>query len=243
MDTLNISGLNRNPDVIKKSLVKIGNSLVTKKNLRVIFPDRYNDINLAIIGSTVRLVSIFAIIDDNGNYSVANLPIFVDLSPSNIGDIEVDGIMNKVLYFEEGSVFMENIDLMVDNRFLYDLFNEFYISGKIPWFMNYDDTMKIFEKTKKYANSDLGENPITFEILASIISRLPSNKAVYYREAITSVSDIAKTKPNYVGLMNIYYTFANTISKIAGNYFTQGLNSALVNKETEVTKIETMLRA
>lgn len=242
MQTLNIDKLKRNPDAIKQSLKKIGNSLIAKKRLRVIFPDRYTAVDMAIVGSTVRLASIYAILDDEGNYSVSNLPIFVELTPSNISNIEIDGNVNKILIFEEDSVFMPDTKLVIDNRFLYDFFNEFYVNGRVPWFMSYNDLIDIFKLTSKYADSNLGDNPITMEILASIVARDTNDKTKFFRETINSPKDITN-KPASIGLMNIYYTFNNTISKLTGSYFQQGLNSAIVNKEKESTLIEDILRA
>jgi len=237
MDNLNIAGLKRNPDAIKSAFKKVGDSLIVTKNLRVIYPDRYNNIGLSILGSTVRIISIFAIVDDNGNYAVANLPIFLDLTPTNVSEIAVGANINKVLHFEEGSVYTENSNLVIDDRFLYDIFNEFYIGGKIPWFMNYDDAISMLARTNKYAGSTLGDNPITMEILGAVIARFNKDKKVFYRQ-----TDM-KQNPDFVGLMNIYFTFDNTVSKIAGSYMSQGITSAIINKEDETTKIEEVLRA
>jgi len=243
MDKLNISGLKRNPDIIKKCFKKVGKSLVVTKSIRVIFPDRYNNIDLALIGKTTRVVAIYAILDDEGNYAISNLPIFIELTPSNISDIDIDGNINKVLHFEAGEMYTPSSALVIDNRFLYDLFNEFYINGRIPWFMDYSDAISIFEKTKKYANSDLGENPITMEILSSIIARPKGNLNIFYRQKIKSIKDIVANKPEYIGLMNIFYTFDNTVSKLVGSYYSKGVSSAIVNKETSTTKIEEILRS
>lgn len=237
MDSLNISGLKRNPEAIKKAFKTIGNTLVVTKNLRVIYPERYNNIGLSILGSTVRVISIFAILDDNGNYAVSNVPIFIELTPSNVGEISVGNEINKVLYFDEGSVYTENTNLVMDDRFLYDLFNEFYIAGHIPWFMNYNDVINIFAETRKYAGSSLGDNPMTMEILAAVLARSPKDKTIFYRQ-----TDM-KNKPDFVGLMNIYFTFDNTVSKLVGSYYSQGVSSAIINKEQESTKIERILRS
>ena len=237
MDSLNVAGLKRNPDAIKKAFKTIGDALVVTKNLRVIYPDRYNNIGLSILGTTVRVISIFAIIDDDGNYAVSNVPIFIELTPSNVDEISVGNDINKVLYFDEGSVYTENTNLVMDDRFLYDLFNEFYISGNIPWFMDYDDVINIFSETRKYADSSLGDNPITMEILAAVLARSKKDKTTFYRQ-----TDL-KDKADFVGLMNIYFTFDNTVSKLVGSYYSQGVSSAIINKEKEPTKIEEILRS
>jgi len=243
MDILNYSSLKRNPSVIKKCFKQIGDSMVVTKNIRVIYPERYESIGLAIPGSTIRIVTIYAVLDDDGNYAVSNLPIFIELSPTNISNIEVDGVVNKVLEFEANSTYAENVNLVVGNKFLYNIFNEFYINGKIPWFMGYDDLINIFNQTSKYASSDIGDNPIITEILASIVAKNPNDKKSLYRLQLKSYDDLSKIKPSYVGLLNLYYTFDNTVSKLGGSYYSKGVTSAIISPETETTKIEEILRA
>jgi len=240
---INIDNLKRNPTKIKKCFKKIGKSLITTENIKVIYPEKYESKNLAVVDSTVRLVSIFAILDDNNNYAVNNLPIFINLTPSNIDHVTIDNELYTVLEFEEGSTYTENTELIVNNKFLYDLFNLYYINGKIPWFMNYNDLINLFSKTAKYANSDLGSNPIISEILASIVAKSPTDKSILYREILKNNKKLLNSiKPTYVGLMNPFYTFDNTVSRISGSYYSKGLMGALINKEKETTRIEEILR-
>lgn len=240
---INIDNLKRDPDKIKKCFKKVGKSLVVTKDIKVIYPERYESKNLAIVDNVVRLVSIFAILDDSNNYAVNNLPIFINLTPSNIDHVTINDELYTVLEFEEGSTYTESTELVINNKFLYDLFNLFYTNGKIPWFMSYNDLINIFSKTEKYANSDLGNNPIITEILASIVAKAPNDKTLLYREILENNKKLLESiKPTYVGLMNPYYTFDNTVSKISGSYYTKGLMGALINKEKETTKIEEILR-
>jgi len=243
MVEINTSNLKRKPGIIKKYFDKIDKQLVVNSDIRVVYPDRYNNINLSIMGSSTRVVSIFAILDSKNNYAVSNLPIFINLTPSKIDDAMIDGVLYKVLYFDKDTVYTDNVDLMLDNRFLYDLFNEFYIQGKIPWYMGYDDVINIFKYTSKYANSSMGNFPLGSEVLASVIAKSPLDKTKSYRTTIKSIEDTVKYPPGYVGLMNPFFTFDNTTSKLAGSYYSKGVSSAVVNKEDSSTKIEEILRA
>lgn len=237
MDDLNPDRLKRNPEAIKKCFKVVGDTTIVTKNIKVIYPDRYNTIGLAILGSTVRLISIYAILDEDGNYAIANNPIFVELTPSNVSEVSVGNSINKVLHFEESSTFTENNSLVIDDRFLYDIFNDFYINGNIPWFMNYEDVISVLANTSKFAGSSLGDNPLSMEIISAVLARDAKDKTKFYRQ-----TEMTKD-PIFVGLMNIYFTFDNTVGKIAGSYMSQGITSAIVNKEKETTKIERILRA
>ena len=241
MEQLNVSGLKRNPDIIKSKLKKIGKSLIANENLKVIFPERFVDKDLAIIGSTVRVVGIYIIVDDDGNYAVSNMPVFIELTPNSTSNIEIEGTINRILYFEKGMSYIENTDLMVDSRFLYDLFDDIYIKGNVPWFLDYEDVINIFSLTSKYSGSDIGDDPLSLEIITSIISRSKSDRKQYFRNSLGNTK--SNSKPSYTGLMNIYYTFDNTVSKLVGSYYTQGITSAIIEKETEPTRIEEILRS
>jgi len=243
MDILDPKKLKRDANKIKQAMTTIGDTIVVNKNLRVIYPESYESKKLAILGNPVRIVNIYAVLDDDGNYAVSNLPIFMELTPSNIKFIEVNGVVNKVLEFPEGTNFTNNNKMVVNNKFLFDLFNEFYINGKIPWFMEYDDIIDIFKQTDKYANSNLGDNPIVTEILASIVAKNPNDKSKLYRELLKDKKVLKEVHPEYVGLLNLFYTFDNTVSKLTGSYYSKGVISAIVNKEKDTTKIEEILRA
>jgi len=240
MESLNTSGLKRNPDAIKKCFKTIGGSIIATKDIRLIFPERYINKNIATVGSTVRVVSIYAILDNEGNYAVSNVPVMVELTPSNIGEIEASGI-NKVCYFEKDSVFAPKNTLIKDDKFLYDLFDEFIINGNVPAFMNYEDISNIIAQARKYAGQGIGDNPVAMEILASIISKSKENDEHYMRQFIKNKGN--NTKIKYIGLKNLYHTFDNTISKLVGNYYSTGVTTAILDKEEKTTNIEEILRA
>lgn len=242
MLTLDTKRLKRNPELIKSYFKKVGESTVVKNNVRIIFPDRYINKELAVIGNSVKLVSIYAIIDEDDNYAVVSAPIYQEVSPNNINDISIDGIIYKELHFDKDDVFILNNNLVVTDNFMYDIFDEFFIKGNIPWFMDYNDMSNIMLETKKYAGSNIGKNPLTFEILTSIIARDKTNKKTYFRK-ILNKNNINKIKPIYVGLNNIYYSFDNTGARLIGGYFGAGLTTAMAEPETKSSEVSNILRS
>jgi len=232
-----------NPEPIKKLFSTVGNSIVTKGSVRVIFPSIYLNKELGEIDNGVNVISIYAVVDDNDNYAVVNKPIFAKLTPDDISEIEINDKPHKVLHFSKNTVFIENRKLVKNNSFLFNLFDLFFLQGKVPWFLSYEKTARIFEHAKDYAGSKIGNNPIALEILTAIITRLQDDKTKFYRQVIEKPSDLKKIKRTTIGLMNIYYTFDNTTAKLVGSYYNEGVNSALVNQETKSTNIEKLLRA
>jgi len=239
MDVIDVSKLKRDPSVIK-SYFKVTNDItIVNSNIRVVFPERFVTKELASMGATVRLPAIYAIIDEDDNYAITLSPIIQELSPYVINNISVGDVVYKELLFNKGDVFIINNNLIMQDNFMYDLFDEFYIKGNIPWYLNYDDVSNIFLETKKYANSNIGNNPLTFEILTAITTRDINNKTVFYRTALNNKN---KTYPYYIGLNNIQYSFDNTGAKIIGGYMGAGLTNAIISPETKTSRVSEVLR-
>ncbi len=117
----------------------------------------------------------------------------------------------------------------------YNLFENFFIYAKAPWFIGYDDLIKIMDNLVSYANSNLGDNFIASELVTSFIARTKKDKSVFLRQDPTAT-------PEFVDLTNVYFSALSTLNKVAGNYFTEGLTSALVQKEVTPTKLENLVR-
>lgn len=244
MDKYSRSNFKRNSEVIKSYFKVVKDITICTANLRVIFPERYIKKEFVFMGSTVRLVNIFAIVDDNNNYAIAMAPIFIEVAPYNVSDVMIDNELNKVLHFRKDDVFIVNNTCVISDSFIYDLFDEFYVKGNIPWFMNYDDVSDILVKSKLYAGSNIGDNPITYEILAASISRYRNDKNQFIRHVMPSSKvDVEKLDVAYVGLNNVYYSFDSTGASLFGGYAKAGTVKALVNPEKTSTTTMNILRS
>jgi len=241
METYSSSRFKRSSTIVDTLIKQKDGMLLCLDDFRVVFPERYINQELAVMGSTVRTINIFAIIDSKNNYCVALAPIFIDLTPSNIIDIEIDNVIHKCLTFDKGSTFTNNTSLLKTGDFLYNLFDEFFIKGKIPWFIDYNDISDLLIESSKYTGSGIGDNPIAYEILASVISRKAGDKNIKFRHTLKNNS--GDTKPEYVGLNNIYYSYDNTAGKLVGGYYGAGVTAAVVVKETQTTVVADLLRA
>jgi hypothetical protein len=242
METLQISKATRNSKKIMEK-IKVSKELTTAlDDLYIIFPERYINRKLAFIDSEISLLSIYAIMDNKNNYAVVNAPIFQTLTPANVDTMEINGETYKVLEFFKGGVMIPNNTCVIRAEFLYDIFDEFFIKGYIPWFLSYEDISNVFEKAQEYAGSNIGSNPLIFEILTSVISRSPKNKKIYMRHVLNE-NNKHKIIPEYVGLSNPYYSFDNTGAKLIGSRFTAGLNVAIVEPETKTSATSEILRS
>lgn len=241
MQQFNIKNLKRRPDIIKSCFKIIGKSIVLNKDLNVVFPTRYINRRLAYMGDTVNVLGIFAIIDENNNYAIMNIPSMIELTPSMSNEVNIDDDPYMLLEFNQNDVFTCNTSLLQEDGFIYDLFDDFFIQGNIPWYLDYEDLSNILILSQKYAGSRIGNNPLGLEILTSIAARVKTDKTVFYRTLSKNIDTMKKEKPSYVALQNIFYTFSSTLAKTSGSYYKDGIVSAIVNKEKKKNQLEVIL--
>jgi len=235
------SKLKHNPKLISEIFSNKGDSVIAKDNFYIIFPERYIAKNLAVMGSTVSLLSVYAVVDRNMNYGVVMAPIMMEVIPNNVTNVLVDGVVNKVLEVNKGETFIINRNLLRTAPFMYDVLDEFFLQGNVPWYLNYQLLAELFTESAKYAGSNIGNDPLAMEVITSIISRTKDDKFTSFREVVKS-SD-TKLVPYYIGMSNVNYSYDNTLSKLMGGYFKQGITTAIVNRESETTKVSALLRA
>lgn len=229
-----------NPKRIKTLFKPIKNVIMVKDKVTVLFPERYVDTKLATIGTTVSVMSIYAIVNGS-EYAVVMAPILIDLTPSLVRTVVVDDVLYKELVFEAGSVFSPNNVLVRSESLIGVLYSEYYNMANIPFFMTYEDVDKILSEASKYAGSKLGKNPLPFELLTSMIARSADDKTKSFR--ITRSPDNPKPDITYVGINNVYLSYNNTASKLIGGYFQAGLTSAIIKPEQTTTKVSKLLRS
>jgi len=240
---MDITKLKRNSKKIKSILNIKGDILSVDEAVTVLFPARYVNKKLAVLGSTVKTLGIFAIVDEHNNYSVFSVPTFIYLTPFKSESIMIGDREYVSLEFQKGDVFTNNINLVKNKQFIYDLFDEFMLRGNIPWFMAYEDVANIFLKTSKYSGSGIGDNPLAMEVLIATTARYSKDKTKFYRNVIKDKAYLKENKPDFVALLDIYHTFTSTGSKLMGSYFKEGVTSALVNPSTKSTKVEEIITA
>lgn len=226
--------LTRDKDFIQKNLYIKDNKIYTKQKTIIEFPKWYENKELLDIQNTVYLYGIFATIIDN-KYSVSVIPTLVNTTPIVVNEIERNGEVYTQFVYGKDDCIIDSTNVVKKDLLSYNLFEGFFIYAKIPWFIDYEDLIKIMDNILKYANSNLGSNYISTELVISFIARIKSNKAMFYRQD-------PKKEIEYVDLMNVYYSVLNTTSKISGNYFTESLVSAIVQKQDTVTKLESLVR-
>ena len=224
----------RDTKVIKSILYEKDNKIYTKEKLMIEFPKWYEDKELLSLGDQTYLYGVFALIKDNF-YSVSTIPTLIQVSPTIITEIKKGEEIYTQFIFGENKVVIENTQVVKQELLSYNMFSQFFLNAKIPWYIGYDDLVKIMDNLPEYAKSQLGDNWIANELVVSFITRYKENKAIFHRQKVEEDYD-------FVDLNNVYYSAISTLNKLAGNYFSESLVSALVQKEREPTKLEMVVR-
>lgn len=239
-----MSVIKRNPDSAKTFLFedKAGR-IFTKQNCEIHMPVRFADRGLGQIGINTFVYGCFPIIFENGDYSVCNVTSLIEIDPFKTTTKIIDEVEYYVFHFKANDIVIKNSQLVKRDTMMFNVFEEFIFKGKIPWYMEYEDVGKLFDTAKEYGDSTVGKNQVTIELLASMIGRTKKNRSKYLRLTVNNYKDININEVAFVPMQSVYYSTNSSINKLTGNYFNDGVTSALVNPSKDVTDIESILRA
>lgn len=235
---IDITKLKRDADYIRENLVTSNSGVITtKKDILLMVPSHFEAKGLLSIGMRNYSMGYFAVIMDD-KYAVMILPAMIELDPrANITKEKINNVEYYVFAIDAGSTFIVTDQVFKKKTIVYFVVNEFIMQGKIPWYYTYDDIGRLFHDTSEFADITLYQREEVGEILAAMITRDPKDRTRHYR--LTDFKD----KPAYVGLTSVFFSATNTVNKICGNYFSDGIVSALVTPTEEVSNIEKILRA
>lgn len=217
-------------DNIRKKIDKNG---VTLEDLYVLYPSRYHTVELA---NDTLVFGVVMLVDNNGNYTVINMPVKLSFNYSEVSDLKIDGVGYKKLKINNGT------KLMVVNKYIpsqgdtYIIFDDWYIkSNNIPFFVNQDILMDIMIKAYSLAGGSLAEDIVGLAIMNSIIARDKDSK--YLR-----ISKEEEVK--WVGLSNKVLAYKNLTSMIGpGTYLETGINVGLTLESDNPSGLSKMLES
>jgi hypothetical protein len=242
MDVFKKEDFKYNPMAIKSKLKKVGNTILTSVNMSILVFGKFVEKDMTILDNVCKVIGVVAIVDENKNYAIMTVPGVYDVEPNAIGDIEIDGEHYYNLEIEKDEALISDITIVKNNSYIYKLFDVFVLNGKVPFFLGYEDMLKVFKNLPKFTGSKLGKDTLPFEIFVAMIARNEKDPTIEYRLSIKNKNDL-KHIPKWVGLNNIYYSYGSTLAKIAGSYFKTGTLVATINKSSEPTKLEKILKA
>jgi hypothetical protein len=240
---LNTHALKRDVARVKASY-KQGNdgSIIATKPTKLIFPERFLEKSLAEIGVRSYVAGCFAHVVEDEVYAVVLAVAMIEVKPSSIATIKIEGDSYIEMSFEPGDRLIVQQEAIQDKFMAFHMYNEIISKGHVPWYLHYDDRIKLLFTANKLAGMDLLSNHGVLELNAAAISRDPKDINRFYRHAVESYAQADKDTPISISLMSVSYGTTNATSRLMGAYWEQGLNSELANPSTQVENVERLLR-
>ena len=226
--------MKRDKDFIQSQIYIKDGKIYTKEKTIIEFPKWYENKELLDIQDVTYLYGVFAIIIGD-KYSVSVIPTLINTTPIIIREVERENGTYIQFVYGKDDVLIDNTTIAKKDLLSYNIFENLFIYAKTPWFIEYEDLIKILDNIYPYSNSNLGNNFVATELVTSFIARTKKDKSVFLRPDPNAQAD-------YVDLTNVYFSALSTLNKVAGNYFTEGLTSALVQKEVTPTRLENLVR-
>lgn len=236
---LDPNNLVRDPGKVKSTLVEDGDKLITKTGCKIYIPTRWTDKNLAVVGNEIRVMSVFPIIVDDKYYSISSAVSAMPLTPSRTSIVTIADEECYEFLFEKGAVICPNLNLVRISNAAYYLYDEIIAKAHVPWYLGYEDILRLLHTAKMHADITLAANNVPMELLAATIARQSKDVTKYYRHQVASGK---ATKPEYVPLGNVLLGATNTTAKLMGNYLDDGITSALINPTDQIDTVETLFR-
>jgi len=226
----------RNPEAIEASFQLLPNGeVVTKTGCTIHVPYRYLEHNLVFLEPTFSIVGMCGVIVGN-DYSFMNVMAMISINPSSYKNITIDDIDYIEFYFPKGSTVIKTDELVKQDHLPYLIYREFFTTSILPWYCNYDDLGQVYATASKYAGANIGQQQEVMEMIASAVTRDSQNRSTYYRQVVGKPNVV----PTYISIETVEAS-TNTLSRISGSYFNDGLIDAVSNQTTKVDNIEKVL--
>lgn len=218
--------------------------LIALKDIDIVFPEDYLTAKLAKMDEKFQLLGVFAFVDlEAKKYAVFSIPARVYANISEMFTFKNQDEVQRVLHYTRGDTILETMDVMAEEQLSYYIYHHFTALGRVPWFMNYDDILKIYDKDSYYIGKSLINIPQVLEMIQSNIARDPKNDKFMYRDTVKNYDEVDSKMPNWVALRNISLGATDTYNKLLGSYYEDGLTSGLAEKSKKITRIEKILRS
>lgn len=217
-------------------------SFVALKPLKVYIPSRFPQRDLATFEEEITFTGICAVVLDDLYYMASSICAPIRSEPTLVSTAVIDDVEYIEMHYEAGDRVICSEDLVMIDNLLYRIYDEIIAKGRVPWYVDYRELGAIFQTSLKHAGVRVGKTPTVMEIIAAAICRDGSDLKRYYRQVVETYEDITQSPPTIIPLRNVSYGATNTIAKITGSRFDEGMTSAIVNPGERVERTEKILR-
>lgn len=230
--------LKRDDNKIQKLLTTTSKGIDTASTLYAIFPNRFIEKGMAIVGSKIEVAGSVLVMNDKHEYTVITMPNLISFAPSTMETITINEKDHMIMEFSAPN-FIDSLDVINSADILVDMIDDFLMKTQAPFYLNTSDVLKLLTKGAKTTSSKVTKNIIVSELLTALVMKSDNGAA---RSTLSRVDQDDINKVSIVGLSNVS-GLGNNISKIMGSYFSEGLDSVLANEDPgEETELEKVLK-
>ena len=216
--------------------------VMTTKRVTIQIPARFAERDLAYVGMDNYILGIYAIIVDDLYYGVSLVNAMIPIDPGETNRIKVLGQDYYEFVFLPGSTVFKTLDLVKTDTIPYKIYDELFSSGRVPWYVGYEELGRTFDTAMYHAGANIGQNREVTQLLASWVARNPDDLTEFHRSTVLTLEDMKKKRPVIVPMKSVEYSATNTTNKLGGSYFSLGVVSALNDPSDRVEPIEAILR-
>lgn len=229
-----------------RSLLKVmpDGRMVATKPLSIMFPETYLEKSLCKYGKNVECLGVFAILDPETKiYGVFNIPAMVTLTTTDVKNVILNETNYKVFEYDKMQTAFTTNQVISNSKMSYWIYDYFIALARIPWFMDYLDVLRLYRQDKYYLDALLSKSVQVIDMMYSTIARSPKDERQMYRYIIKQPQELDTIKPQWAPLKSVSLGAVDTMSKIMGAYYDEGVNSALAEPSKKLTDMEKILRA
>lgn len=218
--------------------------VVALKPLAIVFPETYLEKSLCKYRDNIECLGVFALLDpESSTYAVFNIPAMVYLPMTDIKTVMINDVAYKVLEFGKHQTVLSSDAVISNTKMSYWIYDYFIALARVPWFMSYLDVLRLYRQDSHYLGALLSNSTQIIDMVYSSIARSPKDDRQMYRTPLSSMDDLNKIQPQWVPLKSVSLGAVDTMSKIMGAYYDEGVNSALAEPSKKLTDMEKILRA
>ena len=244
MDKFFLNDMKRTNGLFKSYLRESGNRTFAEKDFSILFPSFFVNRNLARIENKVEVILIAMFLDPKTNqYSTISLPVKQFFVPDSVYQVQLNGIDHYKMDFKAGEIVTPNNECVQSSDFIFDIFELFFLLGKIPVYLSYTECGDLLSQAKKYAGSGAGDNVIAMHIITAVISRVLGDEGKLFKEVVKTKEDLLKYDIVYKGLKDPFYGVDSTANAIIGGHLTDNIIGSVMVPEKEANKIASILKA
>lgn len=239
-----MTAFKRDKDTCLSRLVTSKNgSVLTRARCRIQIPERWMSVGLGSITDVTSIYGFFPIIFEDNTYTVMSVCALMDITPSRTTMVSLDGDSYYEFHFDKDDTIIKSTKLVRQDTLTFNVLDEFVMKGKVPWWATVDDLCSIFDTADKHAGSKIAKVPQTIEFLIGVTARKREERIKSLRQTAKSFEDYDLNNIEFIPLKSVLEAVNNTLAKLSGSYFDEGVKSAIVYPTKESGKIEKILRA